>query len=137
MRELDDALAKMARREELERRLSEQAAEGQNGTEEVIEAIRRVVAQHPALAVRVWVQEGPAATEGRIIWSGGTVSSSVQALDTSGPGEPVPAPAPAPGWPAPAPAYPSGAVPGTGDAASRLAEMIRRDPSLLDTDRRA
>jgi hypothetical protein len=127
--ELDDALARIARREELERRLAtEQAAGGQRPLDELIEAVRRVVAQHPTLTVQLWADDGTATSSVRVAWSDGTVAVGPE-------GEPVaPDGAVAPSWPRPVyPAPGSTTAPGGVDApAARLAELIRQDPSLLD-----
>jgi hypothetical protein len=129
--ELDDALARMARREEIKRRVAEQSADGESPADEVTEAVRRVVAQHQGLAVRLWVEDGTAGTGVRVAWRDGAVAVTPEAnLDPPPAGGPEAVSWPVsgrnvPGWPA---------ADGVADAsAARLAEMIRRDPSLLDT----
>ncbi|MGR6322440.1 hypothetical protein Q2K19_13410 [Micromonospora soli] len=96
--------------------------ERRNPIEDVAEAMRRVVAEHPGLAVTLRVEQGGQAYPLRISWSGPEVTVT-----------PVPAPAPPPAWPmsvktVPAPGQDRVAT----DPAVRLAEMIRRDPSLLE-----
>jgi hypothetical protein len=125
--ELDDALARMARREQLQRRVAEQAAGGP--VDEVVEAVRRVVAQHPALAVRLWVEDGSVPSLVRVAWSEGAVTVTPETIA-------APADSGAtPSWPMSVRTVPAWAAAADGltDApAARLAEMIRRDPSLLD-----
>ncbi|RLQ06334.1 hypothetical protein EAD96_08420, partial [Micromonospora sp. BL1] len=90
--------------------------------EEVAEAVRRVVAEHPGLAVTLRVELGEQAYPLRVSWSGTAV--------TVGPAAP---PAPPPAWPMSVKTVPApGHDPLESDPAARLAEMIRRDPSLLD-----
>ncbi|MEV0001227.1 hypothetical protein AB0H28_02925 [Micromonospora sp. NPDC050980] len=162
--DLDETLARLARREEAQRRRvplpDEPAGEIDRGTpadpepvepaeqrsghgayrlrggvalrggaapprrdpvEEVAEAVRRVVAEHPGLAVTLRVELGGQAYPMRVSWSGPAVTVG-----------PVPAPTPPPAWPM---SVKTVAAPGhdplTADPAARLAELIRRDPSLL------
>jgi hypothetical protein len=108
-----DGLERMARLEELAQR---RAAAHQNAgafapvrpsvADLVAEAVRRVVEAHPGTAVAATVDGpgGPVAVQ--VAWRDGEVV--------------VVTPGPAPDGPGPAP-----------DAAARLAELIRRDPSLL------
>ncbi|MEV4491548.1 hypothetical protein AB0K04_15685 [Micromonospora coxensis] len=148
---LDEALARMARREEaLRRRAGDpgdeardasavaaeptgregpagRPGEGRDPVREVAEAVRRVVDAHPGLAVTLRVEHEGRTYPLRIDWteSGATVGPDAPA--TSPPAWPVPA-RPASAW------TPAGAG-SDGDPAARLAEMIRRDPSLLTDDR--
>lgn len=156
--DLDETLARMARREEALRRRApmpgepagtperdvpveaadepgdERAGRGayrlrggeapvrRDPVEEVAEAVRRVVAEHPGLAVTLRVELGEQAYPLRVSWSGAAV--------TVGPAAP---PAPPPTWPMSVKTVPApGHDPLESDPAARLAEMIRRDPSLLD-----
>ncbi|MDO3684774.1 hypothetical protein [Micromonospora sp. C28ISP2-4] len=156
--DLDETLARMARREEALRRrapmpgepagaagrdVPEEAADepgdGRAGhgayrlrggeapvrrdpVEQVAEAVRRVVAEHPGLAVTLRVELGEQAYPLRVSWSGTAV--------TVGPAAP---PTPPPAWPMSVKTVPApGHDPLESDPAARLAEMIRRDPSLLD-----
>ncbi|MGY0005604.1 hypothetical protein [Micromonospora sp. I033] len=159
--DLDETLARLARREEALRRRAplpgEQAGEagpdgpdGPDGpghvpvdgrvghgayrlrsgdrpeqrdpVEEVAEAVRRVVAEHPGLAVTLRVERGGQAYPLRVSWSGPEVTVGA-----------APAPAPPPAWPMSAKTVPAPGQDGMAtDPAARLAEMIRRDPSLLD-----
>lgn len=156
--DLDETLARMARREEALRRrapmpgepagatdrdvpveAADEAGDGRAGhgayrlrggeapvrrdpVEEVAEAVRRVVAEHPGLAVTLRVELGEQAYPLRVSWSGTAV--------TVGPAAP---PAPPPAWPMSVKTVPApGHDPLESDPAARLAEMIRRDPSLLD-----
>ncbi|WBB74183.1 hypothetical protein O7602_01055 [Micromonospora sp. WMMD1128] len=90
--------------------------------EEVAEALRRVVADHPGLAVTVRVERGNQAYPLRVSWAGPTVTVG-----------PVPAPKPPPAWPMSVKTVVDpGHDPVGTDPAARLAEMIRRDPSLLE-----
>ncbi|MBU8857374.1 MULTISPECIES: hypothetical protein [unclassified Micromonospora] len=152
--DLDETLARMARREEALRRRApmpgepadrdvpaeavDEHGDGRAGhgayrlrggeapvrrdpVEEVAEAVRRVVAEHPGLAVTLRVELGEQAYPLRVSWSGSAV--------TVGPATPAPPPA----WPMSVKTVPApGHDPLESDPAARLAEMIRRDPSLLD-----
>ncbi|MEU4478269.1 hypothetical protein AB0F68_09450 [Micromonospora sp. NPDC023966] len=156
--DLDETLARLARREEALRRRAplpgEQAEEtgpgdvpappgepvdGRAGhgayrlrggdppeprdpVEEVAEAVRRVVAEHPGLAVTLRVELGGRAYPLRVSWSGPEVTVGA-----------APAPAPPPAWPMSVKTVPAPGQDGVAtDPAARLAEMIRRDPSLLE-----
>ncbi|MCZ7435082.1 hypothetical protein O7598_01630 [Micromonospora sp. WMMC241] len=162
--DLDETLARLARREEAQRRRvplpDEPAGEIDRGTpvpepvepaerraghgayrlrggvalrggetpprrdpvEEVAEAVRRVVAEHPGLAVTLRVEVGEQAYPLRVSWAGPAVTVG-----------PVPAPTPPPAWPMSVKTVVApGNDPLEADPAARLAEMIRRDPSLLE-----
>jgi hypothetical protein len=149
--DLDETLARLARRDEALRRRAAAAGEGprqedsaapapagrgehgayrlpggtgpeqRDPVEEVAEAVRRVVAEHPGLAVSLRVEQGGQAYPLRVAWSGPEVTVG-----------PLPAPAPPPAWPMPAKTGPAPGQDGVGDPAARLAELIRRDPSVLD-----
>lgn len=150
--ELDETLARLARREELRRRTPgpgedvepDTAAgpagpvtreghgayrlrgapgpERQNPVEEIAEAVRRAVAGHPGVAVTLRVEHGGQAYPLRVSWSGPEVTV-----------EPAAAPAPPPSWPMSVKTVPAPGQDGVAtDPAARLAEMIRRDPSLLE-----
>ncbi|WP_431942703.1 hypothetical protein [Micromonospora marina] len=153
--DLDETLARMARREEALRRrapmpgepagrdvaaeAADEPGDGRAGhgayrlrggeapvrrdpVEEVAEAVRRVVAEHPGLAVTLRVELGEQAYPLRVSWSGPAVTV-----------DPATPPAPPPAWPMSVKTVPApGHDPLESDPAARLAEMIRRDPSLLD-----
>jgi hypothetical protein len=126
--ELDDALARLARRQEVLRRRAElEAVEDSSPLAELTEAVRRVVARHPKMAVRFEVTHGTENASARVAWSDGQ-PTVMPVTEPAGPvaGRP-------PSWPMSpqtAPAW-SAAMGQSGDSAARLAEMIRRDPSLL------
>ncbi|MFF5173964.1 hypothetical protein ACFY3U_15140 [Micromonospora sp. NPDC000089] len=154
---LDESLARLARREEaLRRRAAEPGDEPRRDTQatgrpdgpvrrppstapptdrreagdrdpvaEVAEAVRQVVAAHPGLTVIVRVEHGGRTHPLRIARDGEQV-----AVGPDNPGTPPPA------WPLSTRTVPSWAGPEglSGDPATRLAELIRRDPSLLDAD---
>ena len=99
------------------------------------EAVRRVVAAHPGLTVAL-----------RVEYAGRTYPLRVERTDSgdrngrtdAGARAPVDPPAtPPPAWPLAdrnPPAWtPAREMPGV-DPAARLAELIRRDPTLLDND---
>ncbi|MFI5832051.1 hypothetical protein ACIA5A_00020 [Micromonospora sp. NPDC051300] len=90
--------------------------------EEVAEAVRRVVAEHPGLAVTLRVERGDQGYPLRVAWAGPAVTVG-----------PVPAPTPPPAWPMSVKTVVApGVDPVEDDPAARLAEMIRSDPSLLE-----
>ncbi|MET7669424.1 hypothetical protein [Micromonospora luteifusca] len=123
---------------------------GWGPVEEVADAVRQVVGAHPGLAVTVHVEHAGRTYPLRVSWNGPdvTVGPAPPAAPAPAPAPAVPTPAPDPAAPAPAaaaeppPAWPlSGRTvpawaPGPDglnpDPAARLAELIRRDPSLLD-----
>ncbi|MEH1165653.1 hypothetical protein V6V47_09720 [Micromonospora sp. CPCC 205539] len=157
--DLDESLARLARREEALRRRDDTVelarpdvghAEPRNAgpgrhdarhagrdtpddlaglgpVEEVAEAVRQVVAGHPGLAVTVRVEHAGRTYPLRICWDGTDVTVGPEPAAT-----PVEAP---PTWPLSGRTVP-GWAPGpdglSPDPAARLAELIRRDPSLLD-----
>ncbi|MFI9528202.1 hypothetical protein [Micromonospora rosaria] len=104
-------------------------AAGPAGTDPVravAEAVRRVVAEHPGVAVTLRVEHDGQAYPLRVGWSAGTVTVRAEA-------EVVPPPV----WPMSVrtvPEWPTGPDGTNVDPAARLAEMIRRDPSLLHGD---
>ncbi|MEV0393145.1 hypothetical protein [Polymorphospora rubra] len=149
--ELDDALARLARRDELKRRLAAEPppAPGPPVTtqpapptpvDEVTAAVRQVVSRYPDMAVTLSVHTGSSAALLRVQWTAGEVTVTVGPATTD-----VRSPAPAPAQPPVAgagpPAWPAGAgqpwagpadSAATGRSAARLANLIRSDPSLLD-----
>lgn len=149
---LDDALDRLARRDELRKRAlsssdgpaaflpangsvssssSSSSSTSSDGLAEVVEVVRRVVERHPDLAVTVYGQQGRTSAEVRIGHQDGLVRVVVVAAEGPAsslevPGSldvPRPAPSPPPAWPLSADGGPG--------AAARLAELIRQDPSLL------
>jgi hypothetical protein len=148
---LDDALERLARRDQLRKRVAPSdgpsgdngshganGAHGDNGSHggigssgaigEVVEAVRRIVERHPELSVTVYGEEGEVSAEIRIARREGVVEATVVAAEgpisatASVPGPPPALPGP-PAWPLPTDSNPG--------AAARLAELIRQDPSLL------
>jgi hypothetical protein len=89
--ELDDALARLARREELQRRRSGEAHAPEVVLDEVADALRQVVAQHPGVAVTATVHLGTTTSTVRVAWSDGstTVGPADGAADGGGLDEPV------------------------------------------------
>ncbi|MBO4206550.1 hypothetical protein [Micromonospora echinofusca] len=140
--ELDEALARMARREELLRRRSapvegrSTAPPGGEPLAEVTEAVRRVVAAHPGLSVDLEVDHDGTARQLRIAWSGETVTVTSSGAEATGtvPDSPPPA------WPLPVTPVPVWSVETDGlsdDPDARLAELLRRNPTLLENLRRS
>ncbi len=128
--ELDDALARMARREALQRqRAAEAAGRAASPADEVTEAVQRVVGQHPSVAVTMWVADGSSLTALHIGWSDGVVTvrpAAEPALPTAG--------EPPHSWPLAvrtAPNWTDHREREAGGPAARLADLIRRNPSLL------
>ncbi|NJP31537.1 hypothetical protein [Micromonospora thermarum] len=96
---------------------------GPDPVEEVAEAVRRIVARHPDLAVALRVEHGGEPYPLRVAWSGGSVTVSAEPTVTS-----------PPAWPLSVRTEPdplSGPDGVRSDPAARLADLIRRDPSLL------
>ncbi|MDG4806516.1 hypothetical protein O7634_07070 [Micromonospora sp. WMMD1120] len=159
--DLDETLARLARREEARRRRatdSDDTAAARSGpprpaagsarnpgsgrhaepdtsddvpgwgpVEEVAEAVRQVVGAHPGLAVTVQVEHAGRTYPLRVRWDGPAVSV--------GPVPPAAPVQPPPTWPLSGRTVPAWAPGPDGlnpDPAARLAELIRRDPSLLD-----
>ncbi|MDZ5441333.1 hypothetical protein U2F26_01120 [Micromonospora sp. 4G57] len=149
--DLDETLARLARREEALRRRAvgpDEEAAGEEprpvesprdghgayrlrgGTrpverdpvEEVAEAVRPVVAEHPGLIVTLRVEHDGQAYPLRVCWPGPDVTVGAESTL-----------APPPVWPMSAKTVPAPGQDGLrSDPAARLAEMIRRDPSLLE-----
>jgi hemin uptake protein HemP len=149
--DLDETLARLARREEALRRRAggpDEEAAGEEPTaagsprdghgayrlrgasrpvdrdpvEEVAEAVRRVVAEHPGLIVTLRVEHDGQAYPLRVSWAGPDVTVGGEATV-----------APPPVWPMSVKTVPAPGQDGLStDPAARLAEMIRRDPSLLE-----
>ncbi|WP_319459977.1 hypothetical protein [Micromonospora sp. RTP1Z1] len=149
--DLDETLARLARREEALRRRAggpgEEVAEEEpvpaesprdghgayrlrggsrpvdrDPVEEVAEAVRRVVAEHPGLVVTLRVEHDGQAYPLRVSSAGPDVTVGAEA-----------AVAPPPAWPMSVKTVPAPGQDGlSADPAARLAEMIRREPSLLE-----
>ncbi|WP_433344969.1 hypothetical protein [Micromonospora sp. CA-111912] len=96
---------------------------GRDPVAEVAEAVARVVATHPGVTVTVRVEHDGQAYPLRVGWSGGRVTVGAEAATV-----------PPPVWPLSVRTVPAW-VPDpdrlTADPAARLAELIRRDQSLL------
>ncbi|MEU1585843.1 hypothetical protein [Micromonospora sp. NPDC005710] len=100
---------------------------GWGPVEEVAEAIRQVVGAYPGLAVTVQVEHAGQTYPMRVSWDGPGVAV--------GPVPPPAPPEPPPAWPLSGrtvPAWAPGPEGVSPDPAARLAELIRRDPTLLD-----
>ncbi|MDI5938417.1 hypothetical protein QLR68_09585 [Micromonospora sp. DH15] len=98
---------------------------GRDPVDEVAEAVARVVAAHPGMTVALRVEHDGQAYPLRVGWSNGRVTVGAEAATV-----------PPPVWPLTVkavPAWPSDADRLKVDPAARLAELIRRDPSLLDS----
>ncbi|MEU1607342.1 hypothetical protein [Micromonospora matsumotoense] len=116
------------------------AAAGSDPVEEVAEAVRRVVAAHPGLTVALRVEYAGRTYPLRVERTdtgdrnGRTDSGARNGRTEAGAQAPVDPP---PAWPLAdrnPPAWtPAREMPGV-DPAARLAELIRRDPTLLDND---
>ncbi|MBB5824025.1 hypothetical protein [Micromonospora carbonacea] len=97
---------------------------GRDPVDEVAGAVARVVAAHPGMTVALRVEHDGQAYPLRVGWSNGRVTVGAEAATV-----------PPPVWPLTVkavPAWPSDADRLKVDPAARLAELIRRDPSLLD-----
>jgi hypothetical protein len=88
--ELDDALARLARREELQRRRAGAGAAPDVILDEVADALRRVVALHPGVSVTATVTDSAGSSTVRVGWleGSGAVVPPVEAdrRAQSGPG---------------------------------------------------
>jgi len=91
---------------------------------EVVEAVRRVVATHPGVSVTLRVEHGGQTYPMRVSWVDGSATVTADPTLAAPPAWPMSVKT-VPGW---------GSVePGLAeDPAARLAEMIRRNPNLLD-----
>jgi hypothetical protein len=138
---LDDALERLARRDQLRKRVAPTSVSSSDDDDsgigssgaigEVVEAVRRIVERHPGLSVTVYGEEGEVSAEIRIARRDGVVEATVVAAE--GPvSATAPVPAQPPALPGP-PAWPlaTDGTPSAAGAAARLAELIRQDPSLL------
>lgn len=126
--ELDDTLARLARREEVLRKRAAQIAAGDSPVDEVTDAVARLVARNPELAVTMSVSWGSERRALRIAWSDEQVTVTPVA-EPAGPTAGGP-----PSWPMSVKTVPAWAAAGDGladDSAARLADLIRHDPSLL------
>ncbi|SDX94442.1 hypothetical protein SAMN05444365_101160 [Micromonospora pattaloongensis] len=187
MRDLDEALARLARRDQLQKRHGSGAQDPpRTAADEVAEALRPIVERHPGLTAVVRLDEGDVGTELRIASEAGSVrvmiteisegsepfeaafespsfettafeTTAFEAtafenvplesapLDSAAPPAPrvlvgefsitedrTPTDAPVPAGP---PEWPPRAQAAPGSPEARLAELIRRDPSLLETPR--
>ncbi|MET8461455.1 hypothetical protein [Micromonospora zamorensis] len=104
---------------------------GWGPVEEVAEAVRQIVGAHPGLAVTVHVEHAGRTYPLRVSWDGPDVT--VGPVPPAAP--PVAPVTPPPTWPLSGRTVPGWAPGPNGlapDPAARLAELIRRDPSLLD-----
>ncbi|MEH0824713.1 MULTISPECIES: hypothetical protein [unclassified Micromonospora] len=102
-------------------------ADGRDPVEKVAEAVRQVVAAHPGLSVVLRVEHEGRTYPLRVDWADTAVAVGAENTTT-----------PPPAWPRPVntgPVWPAGRDGAGADPAARLAEMIRRDPSLLADDR--
>ncbi|MER7267446.1 hypothetical protein ABT344_03920 [Micromonospora carbonacea] len=98
---------------------------GRDPVDEVAGAVARVVAAHPGMTVALRVEHDGQAYPLRVGWSNGRVTVGAEAATV-----------PPPVWPLTVkavPAWPADADRLKVDPAARLAELIRRDPSLLDS----
>ncbi|WP_328342443.1 hypothetical protein [Micromonospora sp. NBC_00421] len=111
------------------------AVSGSDPVEEVAEAVRRVVAAHPGLAVVLRVEYGGQTYPLRVERTDTGARSGRAEAETRAAADPPVTPPPA--WPladrTPPAWTPAREMPGV-DPAARLAELIRRDPTLLDND---
>lgn len=111
----DDALTRLTRHDQLRRRAVTPTPESAP-VEEVIEALRAITARHPGLAITVTVDNAGAPTTARITARTGT-PEVIRLAPT--PEKPQPPEAPPPDQ--------------YSYSAARLADMLRKDPDLLDS----
>jgi hypothetical protein len=112
---LDDALARMARREQLRRRAEGGGELARSPVEDLAETLRHLVARHESLSVAVIAQDAGVTWQVRAARTGGEVRISVARVDAvlnGGAHRPPEPPA--------------------GQTAARLADLLRHNPSLLD-----
>jgi hypothetical protein len=141
--DLDDALARLARRDQLHKRVSQGSDRTTSAAQEIVTAVRPVVERHPGLTASVRLSDGGQTVDVTVANNGGRVHVSVD-----GPTEPEQPPRPdrrtvgGNGHPGTAalgvptaggpPDWPPRSELTPGSPASRLAELIRQDPSLLN-----
>ncbi len=119
---LDDPLVRMHRWDALRQRLASSAAGRlEPVVDEVIEAIATVLHRHGQVEVTVTVENAEARMTAQLGWREGQLVASRS--------EPQPQPQPQPPPPGP---VPNRIAETSDETAARLAELIRRDPSLLD-----
>jgi hypothetical protein len=156
--DINDRLDRLHRREEFRRRAGEPAGEPapapvdgpHGGAEEALEAVARVVRRHPGLSVMVAVGDG---RTGRPVIRVTERGGSVETVVVAGPSAPAPprrnarhAADPSPrhgqfdgsGEPAAGHSRPdepggSAAAPDPSQVVSRLAQLLREDPTLAST----
>lgn len=141
--DLDDALARLARRDQLHKRVSQSGDRTTSAAQDIVAAVRQVVERHPGLTASVRLSDGGQTVDVTVENNGGRVQVTVDgptqpgqqpASDrrtVGGSGQPgtaafgVPTAGGPPDWPPRSELTP-------GSPAARLAELIRQDPSLLN-----
>ncbi|MFV2084308.1 hypothetical protein [Micromonospora sp. LOL_021] len=132
--DLDDALARLARRDQLQKRVSQGNDRTASAAHEIAAAVRQVVERHPGLTATVHLTHGGQAVQLTVGNRDGRVQVTVDGgTPAAGPNPPSGDPA-APGVPTAGrpPEWPPRGQPAQDGPAARLAELIRRDPSLLN-----
>jgi hypothetical protein len=81
---LDDALARMARWEELRRRAEDPQTDSGAAVEDLVETVRRVVERRPGLAVTVTVEYGESTASLRVEHQDGQVGVTVSQVEPVG-----------------------------------------------------
>ncbi|WP_326555266.1 hypothetical protein [Micromonospora sp. NBC_01813] len=156
--DLDDALARLARRDQLNKRVSQGNDRTASAAQEIAAAVRQVVERHPGLTASVRLVDGGQAVDFTVAHHGGRVQVTVDGptatgqppatgrppngtrdvhghpgggapASTGGFGESPTSGVPTAGGP---PDWPPRSEFTPGSPAARLAEMIRQDPSLLN-----
>src|SRR5690348_1786458 len=119
---LDDPLARMHRWEALRQKLAvSRGTRLEPVVDEVVDALAELVRRHGGLTLTVVVEDARAQAAVRLAWEDGRLV--VNRVDPSAVAEPAEAEAPA--------GSAGGSTPSP-DTAARLAELIRRDPWVLE-----
>lgn len=83
--DLDDALARLARRDQLNKRVNQGADRTTSAAEELAAAVRQVVERHPGLAAVVRLTDGDQSVDMSVSHHGGRVEVHIAGPTTAGP----------------------------------------------------
>lgn len=89
--DLDDALARLARRDQLHKRVNQGTDRATSAAEELAAAVRQVVERHPGLAAVVRLTDGDQSVDLSVSHHGGRVEVRIAGPTTAGPATAGPA----------------------------------------------